>query len=112
MSDWNVISGHFLTRSEVAQLTGLAPAEVVSHPALLRIACQVSQVETYPAFQFDADGRPVACLAQVLPRLAGALTPLEVAALLSTPSSELGGRIPIAWLRDGGPAERVLRLIA
>ncbi len=112
MSDWNVVSGHFLTRTEVARLTGLDPVEVVAHPALLRIACQVSRVETYPAFQFDASGSPVPGLGEVVGALAASLSSLEIAALLSTPATELGGRIPIAWLREGGSPERVLRLVA
>lgn len=112
MSDWSVITGHFLTRAEVARLTGLSTAEVVTRPGLLKITCRISGAEAYPAFQFDASGRPVSGLGDVVGGLAGRLTELEIAALLSTPADGLGGRVPIAFLRDGGSTRRVLGLVA
>lgn len=112
MSDWNVIAGHFLTRDEVVRLTGLPPIEVARHPALLRLECRVSEVETYPAFQFDRDGRPVVGIEVVLAGLASLLSPIEVAGFLSMPAPGLGGRAPINWLRDGGSTERVFGLVA
>ena len=112
MSDLSVTSGHFLTRAEVARLTGFPPVEVVAHPALLRITCRISGAETYPAFQFDESGAPAAGLGEVVRVLSESLSLLEIAALLSTPADELGGRLPIAWLRDGGSADRVLSLVA
>lgn len=112
MSEWNVIAGHFLTRDEVAHLTGMGPRQVSTDASLLRIASRVSNVETYPAFQFDQEGKPACGLEEILVRLGASMGAFEIAALLSMPAAGLGGRSPISWLREGGSVERVIRLVA
>jgi hypothetical protein len=53
----------------------------------------------YPAFQFDATGRPYPEVPQVLAIFAGAVeTTLTVASWFTSPQDELQGETPAAWM--------------
>jgi hypothetical protein len=111
MRHWSELHGHSLTRDEVAQRTGLAPAEVASSPNLVRFGGRWSQ-ETYPAAQFDASGAPAPGIADLTAAVAGLLPPGDVAAFVTTPLAALGGRTPIAWLQNGGSVDFLVRSVA
>jgi nucleoid DNA-binding protein len=56
----------------------------------------------YPAFQFAADGRPYALLAELLPGFAAAeVDPYTTAAWFTTPQALLDNTTPAEWLRAG-----------
>lgn len=63
----------------------------------------------FPLWQF-VEGRSLPGLAQILDALPDTPHPLAVEAFMSAPREELGGRTPIDWLADDGPAEAVVRL--
>lgn len=67
-------------------------------------------IPLYPAFQFDATGKPLPRLREVLAQLDPALTDAWGDAVwLNAPGNELNGVSPAAALRDGR-AEEVIRL--
>ena len=111
MSTWNVVVGHFLTRNEVASLTGLPAGQVRTDASLLRIGSALSSEEVYPACQFDRAGHTLPSLDEMLERM-GEVPPFEIACMLSTPAEELGGKTPAAWLHAGGDLDRVVHLAA
>lgn len=57
--------------------------------------------DLFPAFQFDADGRPLHLLREVLAALPPDLTPWQRAFWLAGPSDELDGELPVDRLRAG-----------
>lgn len=59
--------------------------------------------DLFPAFQFDADGRPLPLVREVLAALPGDLTPWQRAFWLASPSDELDGELPVERLRAGDP---------
>jgi hypothetical protein len=59
--------------------------------------------DLFPAFQFDADGRPLPLVRDLLAALPGDLTPWQRAFWLASPSDELDGDLPVDRLRAGDP---------
>ena len=57
--------------------------------------------ELYPAFQFDADDRPLPLVNPVLKHLQGEHSPWQIAFWLVSPLNALDGRPPIDLVRDG-----------
>lgn len=110
MSSWNETHGHFLTRDEVAIITGMSSDDVVGSPALVRIDGALEEV--YPAAQFLVDGSPTVGIDAVVTELSTRLAPRDIAAFLTCPNIALGGKSPIAWLQAGGAVHRVTRLSA
>lgn len=76
------------------------------------LACRTSDGHwVYPAFQFDADGRPLPHLREVIAVLTGegGADRWRVASWLAAPSPDLPGKVPAAeWLRGGDDPTPVL----
>ncbi len=106
---FNVFRGHFLTRDEVAELIGCSAHDVPARTELIAIPGMVPGGESYPAMQFDADGRPTAAVQSLVERLSPHLEDSEIASFCTLPLRQLGGQTPIDYLRQGGTVERVYR---
>ncbi len=102
---FNEYRGHFLTRSEVAQLMGSSPEVVAGHPDLLRVPGLFPGDELYPSQQFDREGLPTPGLAALVEALRADLGEREMASFCTLPMRSLGGRSPIDYLRQGGRIE-------
>ena len=101
-----VLIGPFLTRGQVARRIGV-PADVVMHrPDLLRIHSRWLP-EVYFSFQFtETAARPN--LGAVVTALRPHYDDVEIADWLSRPNAELNGSSPLAVLKTGGDAARVI----
>jgi hypothetical protein len=106
---FNVFRGHFLTREEVAKLMGCTSTDVPNRPELLAVHGAVPGNESYPAVQFDADGRPTEAVRLLVEKLSPYLDDAEIASFCTLPMTQLGGQTPIDYLRQGGTVERACR---
>ncbi len=57
--------------------------------------------DTYPAFQFGADGTPLPMVAQVLQLLPASQSPWQHAFWMASPNSYLDGNSPADWIQAG-----------
>jgi hypothetical protein len=103
--------GHFLTRQEVAELTGLAAAEVAASPALLSCGGILGE-ETYPERQFLPGGRPTPAVGQLRAALGTSIAPADLVAYMTSGQPALGGRSPLEWLQAGGSVDSIIRSAA
>lgn len=111
MSQWYATRGHFLTREEAVEVSGIPGPQLVSRDDVLRLGGSHAIEEVYPAFQFET-GSPVPAMATVLVALQSKLGSWGSAAWLTTPRNELAGFTPYDWMRVGNPQSAVLALIA
>ncbi len=111
MRHWVESHGHFLTRNEVAELTGLAVAEVAGNPAFVAWPGWSTE-ETYPAAQFHADGRPTPGVEDLMSALGDEADHGDLIAFLTTSLPALGGQTPFGWLQAGGEVHRVIKQAA
>lgn len=80
------------------------------------LAVRVGRGLRFPAFQFDAAGRPLPGLRAVLASAPKTWPPAQVAAFITTPQRELAMRgeqpvTPAAWLAAGGDPAAVTALL-
>lgn len=111
MGTCDTYMGHFLTRQEVAELTGLSGAEVIASPAFLSCGGVFGE-ETYPELQFLPGGRPTPSVGQLRAALGTSLTPADLVAYMTSGQSVLGGRSPLEWLQAGGSVDSIIRSAA
>jgi hypothetical protein len=102
-----ILHGPFLTRREVALRTGMSPAELRTHPGLLRLGGRIVLQEAYAGFQFDAHGIRDD-LAAVVEAFSATADPWEVCDWLTRANAALGGKSPLAFLDEGGALHRVI----
>jgi hypothetical protein len=103
-------TGHFLTRQEVAELTGLTAAEVAVSPVLLSCGGVLGE-ETYPERQFLPGGRPTPAMGQLRAAFATTMAPSDLVAYMTSTQPALG-RSPLEWLQAGGSVDSVVRSAA
>jgi hypothetical protein len=105
------------SEDEVALALGISVSTVRDQRAARTLwAVADSGIWLYPAIQFDGPPiRLIPGLDAVLPALPADLHPAAVAGFLETPQSNLwkdGSALTVQdWLKRGGDADRVLRLI-
>lgn len=109
MRHWVESHGHFLTRNEVAGLTGLAVAEVVGNPDFVAWPGPDTE-ETYPAAQFHEGGSATPGIAELTQALGDGADAGDLVAFLTTPLAGLSGQTPLGWLQKGGEIGRVIKL--
>ena len=102
-----ILHGPFLTRREAALRAGMSPAELQSHPGLLRLAGRIVLQEAYAGFQFDEHGIRDD-LAAVVEVFGTAADPWEVCDWITRPNAALGGKPPLTFLDEGGGLQRVI----
>lgn len=107
---WERHLGPLLTSRQVAELLGGTTRQAVSdRVARGRIlALPEGRELTYPAFQFDARGRPYAALPAVLEVLGPHLSPHSIGSWFVTAQADLDGATPVAWLAEGRGDEAVV----
>lgn len=90
------------TPEQAADVLGVSPSRV-SHRAAARELYQVSvgRRRYLPRWQFH-QGAALPWLGLVLRALPEELHPISVEGFFTTPSPDLGGMTPAAWLLDGG----------
>ena len=110
MRHWPETHGHFLTREEVAGVTGMPISEITGNPALIASRGPYSGIETYPAAQFDGEGAPTPGIDAVAGALGADVDTWDVIAFLTCPLPGLGGQTAFGWLQAGGDVSKVIRL--
>jgi len=103
-----------LTTTEVAEVLGIAPANVrraAANGDLFASSRRKNRELVFPAWQF-AGGRMLPNLRQVLNAFVVPMHPLDVEAFMSTAREELGNRTGIEWLQTGGAPEVLVRMAA
>jgi hypothetical protein len=103
--------GHFLTRQDVAELSGLTAAEVAASQAFLSCGGILGE-ETYPERQFLPGGRPTPAVGQLTAALGTSITPVDLVAYMTSGQPALGGRSPLEWLQAGGSVDSIIRSAA
>lgn len=90
--------------------TRAAVAERVKRLRLLALPGAGRARSRFPAWQFSERGQPYPQLVPVLVafRDAGVDNPWTVASWFQSPQATLDGRRPVEWLKDDGPADRLL----
>ena len=97
--EWSAHVGPALSQADTARLLKVSVQAVSKSAGLLRVRNRDGRV-VYPVVQFDGR-RVLPGLPEVLALLDGPLLPLTVASWLVTNAPALGGRTPVAALRDG-----------
>jgi hypothetical protein len=110
MKHWVENHGHFLTREEVAGVTGLSIAEIAGNPAFVASPGCFGTNETYPAAQFDAMGSPTPGLDALAAALGDDADRWDFIAFLTSPLPGLNGQTAFGWLQNGGDIGKVIRL--
>jgi hypothetical protein len=95
---WAAEVGPALSQSAAAKLLGKSSQAVSKDPHLLRIHNRNGR-PVYPVLQFDGR-RLLPGIGEVVSTLVGPLLPLTVASWLAAGNRWLGGRAPVAALRD------------
>lgn len=101
----------------VARALGVSESRVRHQAAAgMLLGVRVGRGLRFPAFQFDAERRPLPGLRVVLAAVPKAWPPAQVAAFMTTPQPELAMRAelpetPAAWLAAGGDPAAVTALL-
>jgi hypothetical protein len=100
---WTKHLGPLFDTDKVRTLLRVGSRQAVSDLAQRRrlLSLEASgKRKLYPAFQFDAGGRPYPEIPQILDAFAGTVeTPFTIASWFTTPQEELRGETPAAWMR-------------
>jgi hypothetical protein len=106
MEPWIRVLGPLFNREEVRRVLHLRNAREVgalqTQGQLLTLNSFEGQT-LYPAFQFNAAGKPYPEIAKVLEIFSGAVeTPYTIASWFVSPQDLLDDKTPAAWLQEGG----------
>lgn len=100
-----------LTEQRFARSAGMPRLAVRSHRGILRIGCRIGLGAAYPAFQLDEDGLRLD-LAFVALLLRRRMSDLDACDWLVRRQPRLGGEVPLEWIGDDRPLERVVGALA
>ena len=106
------VQNESMTTQEVAQLLGMAPANVrrtVTEGALYSVKPTPSSHHRFPKWQF-VDNRPLPGLREVIGALPEDYHPIEVAQFMLEPTDALRSMSPYQWLSEGGRVVDVVHL--
>src|SRR6266851_1816356 len=96
------------TQEMLAVSSRQAVHDLIQRHRLLAVSTEDRRTQV-PVFQFSETGRPYADVPPILRVFADVeATGWTTASWFTTPNSEIEGRTPIAWIRDGGDLPTVL----
>lgn len=96
---------------QAADILGVNPSSVTRAVAAGRLyAPVVDGRRRFPGWQF-VGGKPLPGLPEILPHLASGMHPASLAAIMTGPDEDLGGRSPVGWLAGGGSPARIAALL-